>query len=195
MTNEHRGGAGSATAYGLSDEVWASIASDADEVAAGERRALRRAALTVAVVTVTATALMLSGLVTARLSGGNDAGGGSDADRTSFVEFTLHNDGIIPVRVVGWTSRTEGVRVTGVEPRQVRLGPRGSVKVRVTLAATDCGTAVPAARRALEKSPMSGGGLGVVVDRPWGPTDTVVNPVMAVEDLVLSSCGVDSTTG
>lgn len=193
MTNEQRGGAGAATAYGVSDEVWASIASDADQVAAGERRALRRAALTVAALTVAATALMLSGLVTARLSGGDNAGGGSDSGRTSFVEFTLHNDGITPVRVVGWTSRLEGVQVTGVEPREVHLDPRGSVKVKVSLTASDCGTAVPAARRALERSPMSGAGLGVVVDRPWGHMDTVVNPVMAVEDLVLTSCGVDAT--
>jgi hypothetical protein len=195
MTNQQLGGAGSETAYGVSDEVWASVASVADQVAAGERRALRRAALTIGVLAVTATALMLSGLVTPRLSGGNNAGGGADAGGTAFIEFTLHNDGITPVRVVGWTSPLEGVRVTTAEPREVRLDPRGSVKVKVSLVATDCTTAIPAARRALEKSPLSGAGLVAVVDRPWGHLETRVNPVMSVEDMVLSTCGVDASAG
>ncbi|MGA8980090.1 MAG: hypothetical protein WB473_13365 [Pedococcus sp.] len=166
---------------------------EGERASAHERRALLRVALVVAALTVGVAVLLLSGLVTARLSGGDNAGGGSSAQEESFVEFTLHNDGFAPVRVVGWTSQLEGVVVRHVEPSEVRLESRGSQTVRITLRATDCAAAVPAARSARERSPLSGAGLGVVVDRPWGQEKTVVFPVMAVEEMVLASCGQDPT--
>lgn len=193
MTGEQ--GAGTALAYGVSDEVWREIAVEGERASAGERRALLRAAGAVGVLVVGATAIALSGLVTARLSGGSSGGGGSETGpRTAFVEFELHNQGVTPVHVVGWKSRLPGVEVVRAEPAAVRLSPRGSEQVRITVHVTDCAAAVPAARAGLKGSPMSGRGLDAVVDRPWGHMESVVYPVSTVEDEVLSACGVDLTT-
>ncbi|NUQ32752.1 MAG: hypothetical protein HOP99_08055 [Dermatophilaceae bacterium] len=193
MTGEQR--AGTAPAYGVSDEEWREIAVEGERASASERRALVRAAGAVGVLIVGATALALSGLVTARLSSGSSGGGGSETGaRTAFVEFELHNQGVTPVHVIRWTSRLPGVEVVRAEPAAVGLSPRGSEQVRVTVHVSDCAAAVPAARRGLKRSPMSGRGLDAVVDRPWGPMASVVYPVSTVEDGVLSACGVDLTT-
>ncbi|GAB3067577.1 hypothetical protein [Pedococcus soli] len=189
MTDQHGGGRGASTAYGVSDEVWRDLEVEAERASVRERPALVRAAAVVAVLAVGTTALLLSGLVSARLSGVNGAGGGSDSDGRSFMEFTLHNDGVTPVHVVRWTSLVKGVQVEKVDPKDIRLSPRGQQKVRLSFVATDCRAAVPSARKALAKSPNTGGGVGVVVDRPWGQMETVVYPVMSMEDMVLSSCG------
>lgn len=181
-----------AAAYGVSDQVWREIAAEGERASAGERGALLRAAGVVGLLTVGGAALALSGLVTARLSGGDSGGGGADTSaRTAFVELDLQNKGVTSARIVGWKSRLEGVEVAGAEPAEARLSTRASRQVRITLHVSDCAAAVPAARRGLQRDPMSGRGVIAVVDRPWGHTESVVYPLVTVEDEVLSACGVD----
>ena len=190
MTEKSGGRAVVQDAHGVSDEVWQVIAPQAALAAAGERRAVVKVAAVVAALAVGTTGLLLSGLVTARLSGGDNAGGGGGGQGDPyFVDFTLHNDGVTTVELVRWESRLDGVEVVGSSPADLRLAPRGTQEVKITFRTTDCATAVPAARAALRKSPLSGAGLSAVVDRPWGDMEAAVFPIMSMEDLVLSSCG------
>ncbi len=180
--------------YGVTDEVWRELQQEVSSARSAERRALLLVTSVVAGLVLAAAVVQWSGLLTPRLNGGDNSGGGFDpaTQRVSF-EFDVHNQGLTAAEVSGWRSRLHGVVVESSRPSTVRLPGRAEQRVFLTFRVTDCEVAVPAARQSLRDAAGDAFEVGVQVRRPWGAVDATIAPPGGLADLVLYACGVDRT--